>query len=146
MSESKARRPSVAVKDPAQDKHSLYDEQNTHTTWMKGNPLAKLPVDNCGFCFIGTQTLCLLALHLCRLRSVTTLCEMPSDSWPYCRQILADRGIATFIKGSLRRLNEIMLLRHLAQCPDHSKYWVSSGSITIIMVVGPRSGVGKAQY
>ena len=70
---------------------------------------------------------------------------MPNHSWSYCRQIIADKGIATFIKGSLRRFSEIMLLRHLAQGPDHSKYWVSSGSLTVIMAVRLGSGVGRAR-
>lgn len=44
--ESKGWKPGVVVKDLAQGKHSLYGEQNTHTTFVKGSSLARLTMNN----------------------------------------------------------------------------------------------------
>lgn len=56
MPESKGGQTSVVVEDPTQAKYSVYDEQNSHITFSKGNPLTRLTVNSSGV-FIVRHTL-----------------------------------------------------------------------------------------
>lgn len=66
------------VKDPAQDNHSLSDEQNIHRTFMEDTPLARFTMNNSDL--RGPDTLP-SHLHLRPLCRITSTCEMANSPW-----------------------------------------------------------------